>query len=190
MAILIVLLLIFVAGLIWYHTSRCHHVCISYPLSASFRVQEIYQNDQNSYRALWAGNGASVRIEEQYNILPPQASQQIQIQATRMEALYEKAPAPYPGEITDSIVCGKKFLPEIQKRIVGTLEVTSIITYLNDRLAHGACADDQVVYRETMVLFYCPARKTLEQLEFIVPKETYDTSPYRATALLPTLSCK
>lgn len=90
----------------------------------------------------------------------------------KIRALYDRAPAPYPGEITDTITCDTEFVPVVsKKRSPGGTDMAIVSNYyLTNRMIHGACTDDIAFYRGYTAFFYCEHRKNVYALEFIGPK--------------------
>lgn len=165
-----------VSFLVWYRSiAGCTRLsCISSPQLPLFRVKELYQDDKRGYRALLSQGQELLRVEVYYDQLPEKAPRWVDEQSMKIRALYDKAPAPYPGEITDVIICEKEFVPVIEKKRGSSGTEMTVVSnyYITDRMTHGACADDIASYRGYAVLFYCFSHKNVYSLEFIEPKTT------------------
>lgn len=156
----------------------------------SFEVREIYQNDKDIYRALYGKNNDLLRVEIRNIKTEDQANKSIDAQTARMKALFENAAAPYPGEITNEIVCDKRFKPVFASDTINGIAITHFTGYLNDRLTFGACTEDQAVYRGIEALFYCKNQKKLYQLEIITPNKIFAENKSRYEDVLKSLRCK
>lgn len=154
-----------------------------------FRVQEIYQDDKNIYRALLSKDNDLLRVDIRTNISGPEATKQIQAQITRMKALFENAISPYPGEISDVIECGDEYNPVFAEEEINGTQISYFKGYLNERLVFGACTEDQIKYQVILALFYCVNQNQLFQLEIIAPKEAFSRSPEMYSEMLSSLSC-
>lgn len=154
-----------------------------------FQVKEVYEDNNTVYRALLTNNNDTVRIEKKSGLTSNKAEKSIQAQITRMKALFENATSPYPGEISDEIVCGDEFKPIFSENNQNGLKISYFTGYLNNRLVFGACTKDQAVYKGNLVLFYCPDKKQLFQLEIIAPKDVYLASEGKYQQMIDSLSC-
>lgn len=166
----LIILLITSLALLMVQKKKCLQLhCLEMKGLNQFQVKEVYQNDKNIYRALLSKNDDLLRVEVHYNTLPNVASQSLQAEVTKMKALFENAPAPYPGMISDEIQCDKKFKPVYRTENINGLPIHSFDGFLNDRLVFGACTENQAIYRGLMALFYCPDQKQVYTLELIAP---------------------
>jgi len=155
-----------------------------------FQTKEVYQDDPKTYRALLSFDEDLLRVEVNSAITENEAEKQIQAQITRMKALFEKATAPYPGEISDVIQCEWEFRPISGTSYQNNIQISHFTGFLNSRLVFGACTADQAVYRGILALFYCSGQKQLFQLEIIAPAEKFKASPENYTQILQSLACK
>lgn len=164
--------------------------CLSMKNLQEFTVQEIYQDDGGIYRALLARDDDLLRVDVRSGISRAEAEQSIQAQITRMKALFESAVSPYPGEISDEIVCGEEFIPVFEQSEINSIHISRFTGYLNDRLVIGACTKDQAFYKGVLVLFYCPDQAQLFQLELIAPKEDFLASEDKYQDMLVSIRCR
>ena len=155
-----------------------------------FDVKEIYQDDKDVYRALFSKDSNLLRVDIRSNISESEAAKQIEVQITRMKALFENAASPYPGEISDEVVWDKELIPQLEEREVNRIQASHFTGYLNDRLVFGACTQDQAIYRGILALFYCPNQKQLFQLEIITPRDNYETNENKYLQMLNSIGCK
>ncbi len=103
------------------------------------------------------------------------ATDNLDASVLRMKALFEKAPAPYPGDISDAIVCDAAFVPSYKTaELADGTTVRYFIGYLNNRMTFGSCSQNQAVYKGIMAFFYCPASSMTLRLEFIAPTKDFE----------------
>lgn len=164
--------------------------CLSMTGLDEFRLEEVYQDDNNIYRALLFRKNDLLRVEVRSNIPKHEAEQHIRAQITRMKALFENTVSPYPGEISDEIVCGTEFTPTFTVDELTGVEISYFTGYLNRRLVFGACTEDQAIYRGTLALFYCPNQEQLFQLEIIAPNEDFFASSETYEQMLWSIHCE
>jgi len=147
--------------------------CIQLSGQTAYRLNQIYTDSPETYRALYAAGNRYIRIDTQRSN-PTEAATELDASVLRMKALFEKAPAPYPGDISDAIVCDPAFTPsyDVAKLADGT-DVQYFIGYLNDRMTFGSCSQDQAVYKGLMAFLYCPAAKLTLRIEFIAPAKEF-----------------
>lgn len=164
--------------------------CLSMQGLNDFKTQEVYQEDDNIYRALLSKDSDLLRVDIRSDISEPEGKSHIQAQITRMKALFENAPSPYPGEISDEIACGEKYKPAFFDEEINGIQVSYSTGYLNNRLVFGSCTEDQAVYHGILALFYCPNLKQLYQIEIIAPADKFTSSPQSYQQMLKSISCK
>lgn len=164
--------------------------CLFFKGRENFHLKELYQDDKNIYRALFFDKNDLLRVNIQSQIDSSSAEKYIQGEITRMKALFANAVSPYPGEISNEIVCGKKFTPNLTTIKTNNLTISYFTGYLNERLVFGACTEDQALYRGILALFYCSKQNQVFQIEVIVPKDEFSRSPQKYQEMLRTISCR
>jgi len=102
-----------------------------------------------------------------------------------MKALFEEAPAPYPVDVSDSVVCDPSFAPVFQTNDT----LAYFVGYLNNRMTFGSCSKDQAVYRGVLAFLHCPQRESVLQIELIIPKEKYTEKGSVLTEQFLSLRC-
>jgi hypothetical protein len=189
-----IIFIFFAAGVFAYFSSQqksCQKLsCLVMKNLDQFQTKEVYQDDPKTYRALLWFDEDLLRVEVNSAIANDEAEKQIQAQITRMKALFEKAAAPYPGEVSDVIQCPEEFRPIFGTTNQNNLQISHFTGFLNSRLVFGACTADQVIYQAVLALFYCPEQKQLFQLEIIAPAEKFKASPEKYNQRLKSLACK
>lgn len=139
--------------------------CLSSNALDGYKLAEVYTDEKNKYSALYQKNDWLLRAEIIPDISKSDAEKLIYSQITRIKAQFENSRSPYPGEISDEIVCDNKFKPEFRDGY--------IIAYLNNRLTYGSCIEGENVYRSIEVWEYCDSQQKLYQLEFIYPLDKF-----------------
>jgi len=160
------------AGWIYYirqPVSLCRNLsCIRFPGSDTYRLSETYSDTPDSYRALYTSGTHMIRVSAE-KVRPENADDAIQASITRMNALFEKAPAPYPGDISDAVVCDPAFIPSFHT-VSGTSGTIRYFTgYLNNRMTFGSCSQNQAVYRGSTAFFSCAEQELIIQAEYMIP---------------------
>ncbi|MFZ5845498.1 MAG: hypothetical protein ACOY0S_03465 [Patescibacteria group bacterium] len=186
----ILTLIVLIVGYLVYKPSCRRLDCLTLANLAEYKVKEVYQDDKTVYRAMLTRDQDLLRAEVHSQVSSSQASQDVQAQITRMQALFAKAVSPYPGEISQEIVCGQKFTPEFKTYEKDGLLISYFNGYLNSRLVFGACTEDQAIYRGYFALFYCPKQKQLFQLEIIAPTHNFNKSPQKYNQILESIRCR
>ncbi|MFZ5535742.1 MAG: hypothetical protein ACOY3M_06345 [Patescibacteria group bacterium] len=165
--------------------SLCENLtCITIPNRTIFHLKEEYADTADTYRALYESPSSLLRIEAK-KTLKQQADQELDGAVSRMKALFEKAPAPYPGEISDAIVCDDRYIP----RYTEANGIRYFTGFLNNRLTFGSCSQDQAVYRGIMGFLYCPKSSLLIKLELIAETQEFTSHEKEFTDRINALSC-
>lgn len=155
----------------------------------SYKQKEIYEDTRSTYRSLYQYDQELLRIEIRSGIETSDAQRRIDAQLVQIKSVYEKSRAPYPGEISDTIECNKDFMPVYDTVQAGSLPISRITAYLTDRLTYGACTGEQARYRSMLALLFCPTQNKLYQLEFIAPKNQFDSVSGMYSTSIRSLQC-
>lgn len=156
---------------------------------ASYKQKEIYEDTRSTYRGLYQNHDELLRVEILSGMDVSEAQRRIDGQIAQIKSVYEKARAPYPGEISDTIECDKDFLPMYDTVQAGSLLISRVTAFLTNRLTFGACTSEQAVNRSMLALLYCPTQKKLYQLEFITRKNQFDELSAIYSASIRSLQC-
>lgn len=134
-----------------------------------------------------------LKIEAITGIDKASADLLLEDEALTVKALYEAALSPYPGEISNQIVCNERFKP-----VFGTAEAKLNFSYFalfaTDRLTYGACSEDLVKYKAILAWAYCEKKKTLYRFELFAPlkpaqPESQRPQPDANLGLITNLGC-
>lgn len=177
--------------LLLYNKLKCSGLgCLSMQGLDKFRVQEVYQDDNTAYRALLSKDSDLLRVDIRSNFTEAEANTNIQAQITKIKGLFENAASPYPGEISDEIECSDEYKPVFSEEIINGVQVSYFTGFLNSRLVLGACTEDQAVYKEIFVLFYCPKWQQFFQIELIAPKDVFNPDEEKYKQILYSIDCR
>ncbi len=170
--------------------SLCRNLsCVSIPGISSYRLKEMYTDTEAAYRALYASGTRYIRIEAQPTNAAD-AQKQLDASIIRMKALFEKAPAPYPGDISDTIVCDPSFAPRYETvKLPDGTNARYFVGYLNNRMTFGSCSQNQAVYKGIMMFMYCPANSLTLRVELIAPTKEFTAHEQEITQQMITMLC-
>lgn len=164
--------------------------CLSMENLHQFKIKNIYRDDNYVYSALFINKNNLLRVYVASNISLKEANKAIDGQIAQIKALFADSPVPYPGDISDRIVCDKSFIPEFTRESVGDIKISYFIGFLSPRLTFGVCIDDQAYYKGVLALFYCLDHKKMYQLEIIAPKDDFNTNSEKYLHMLRSIRCK
>lgn len=187
-AVLIATLIITCGIFVYRHfrnTSLCSDLsCVNFPGKTRFSLKEMYIDTPLTYRALYTDTSTYLRIEVNH-VTGHSAREETDAQVARMKALFEKAPAPYPGDISDAITCDDKHIPSYTKE--GNLQY--FIGYLNNRMTFGSCSDSDIVYRGIDALFSCTDTNQAVRIEFIEPLASFNKDETQLIQTVRNMTC-
>lgn len=172
--ILIIAIVVFVLFLARSFMSCKNISCINIAGITSYKIDTIDQDDNEGYKAIYKNSDNILRVEIVKNIDEQQAEQIIRARVTRLKGLFSDAPAPYPGMVSDKIVCDRKFVPKFYQKDVNGNNISYFTGFLSSRMTFGTCTEDESIYKGLYVLFHCPAQQKMYQLEFIGPKNEFN----------------
>lgn len=166
--------------LILFFLFRCTTLsCITINHLAPFTHQELYESTPKTFRALYTTKEGLFRIEKQAFISPGEAEMLTQATRITIQGLFSNAQSPYPGPLSDEIICDTTFIPnpDVQPTIDGNRTVFT--AYANNRLQYGSCIEDQILYKGYIALFYCPNHASWYKAELLVPiKLAIEDAPF------------
>jgi hypothetical protein len=179
--------------LLWWkhqHQSFCKNLdCILLDGKAKFTLSEVYTDTPSTFRALFYDNERYLRIEAK-EVAAEFARQELHAEVVKVKAMFEKAPAPYPGDVSDAIVCDPKFVPTYEEIPTDGIPLSLFVGYLNDRMTFGSCSQDQTVYRGILILTYCPRESLLLRAELITTPTDFSSHEQELMDHMKALRCK
>jgi hypothetical protein len=189
--IIISALLIILSVALFKINSGCKtYNCISMPGKDSWKVSDIYENTDKLWRGYLKAHDYDIRLHTVKKIDKVEAEEYSKIAKMNILGLFDTAKSPYPGAVSDKVVCPEEFKPiqSIIKSKDGT-EIEVLQSYLNNRMQYGSCSISQISYHVYSGIFYCANEKSWYQLEIISPAEAAkNASTY--LDLFKEVSCK
>ena len=169
--------------------SLCRNLsCIHMNEMDAYTMQDIYSDTPQIYRALFSNKQRLLRIEASH--MPQNIStQQLNASIMKEKAMFEKAPAPYPGEISDAIVCDPSYIPTYEEMHQGNSRIGLFIGYLNNRMTFGSCSQDQAVYKGALALMYCQKNNLLLRVELITSITNFTLHEKELIRQIKSLEC-
>ena len=165
--------------------------CVSIKNLNSFALKEIFEENKNSYRALYTKNKELLRVEMSSIMKDNDASQAINARIASVKGLFIDTAAPYPGVVSDTVTCDKKYKPVFEKIVTrGNIELSYFIGYVNNNLTFGSCSEDQTSLKGILTYFYCTKRHQMYQLELISQTKQFDQSLPFYKEMLQSIQCK
>src|SRR3989338_6210727 len=143
----------------------------------NFKIKDIYQNNNNTFRALYTNKDKILKVETISQINEFTADQYVNANIAQIKGLFTDALAPYPGIASNTITCDTRYQLFFDKIITTEkLEVSYFIGFLNSNLTYGSCTESQVIYKGISAYFYCSKNKQVYHLEVIAPRKEFETS--------------
>lgn len=139
------------------------------PYLKGFAVDKHFFDEQEKAAKIILKNGEDVlRVKAISGVDRKSADVLVEEEKVTIKALYGAALSPYPGQISNQIVCTEKFMPRFN-----TSQTEDYYSYVSlfatDRLTYGACSEDLVKYNAVLAWMYCEEKKTLYQFEHFSP---------------------
>lgn len=149
---------------------RCSKLsCINLALIAPFQKQEVYESTNKTFRAIYTTAHGLLRIEKQSLLSSTDAETLTKANIMTIQGLFANARSPYPGPLSDEIVCDTKFKSEPLTYTTTSTTMTILIAYANNRLQYGSCIDDQILYKGYIAMFYCKNHRSWYKAELLIP---------------------
>jgi hypothetical protein len=147
--------------------------CLAFDQKDTFILKDVYEERRNTvFRGLYTVQNSPLlfRVDVRSGIESGIAYDYIRGKIAGMKALYDNIQSPYPGLLSNEIVCDARFKPTYTTFVTpGGIEVYQISGFLNERYSFGSCVEDQIRYKDMRMLFSCKTKKQLYDLEFITP---------------------
>ncbi len=105
-----------------------------------------------------------IRINLFHNISPTKAMSKYSDIIFSIDSLYQNINSPYPGVITNKIVCPDSLKPIIKN---SSNEFKKYIVYASRRLTYGVCSEDLIKYKSLIYFDYC--KPDFRMYELFVP---------------------
>lgn len=173
----------------WDPATVCGNMsCITLGDKQKFALKETYSETEQTYRALFSSGSRLLRIEAN-RVNPESAEAELNAAITRVKALFEKAPAPYPEEISDAIICDPDYVPAFTDTTIDTTRIRYFTGYLNNRMTFGSCSRNQAIYKGIVAFLYCQKSSLLIKLELIQPVAEFEAKADEIETQLRSITC-
>ena len=91
------------------------------------------------------------------------------LKISAFDALYADAPSPYPGEVSNKIVCNDQFKPVYREEITDHASYKYFLLHSTERFGLGACTEDAIKYKHLIGWMYCPQKNMLFIIKYFTP---------------------
>ena len=164
--------------------------CLSIEGIENFKIKDVYQENNNMFRALYSNKNKILRVERVTQSDQFSANQYVNADVAQIKGLFTDALAPYPGIASNTISCSQEFQPYFDKVTTkNKLSITYFIAFLNSNLTYGSCNDSQAVNKGISAYFYCIKNKQAYHFEIISPRKEFETSKNEYMNLIQSIKC-
>ena len=154
---------------------------LSSPKLQGFTVEKyFYDEEEKAAKAVLKSPQATIRIEAINDIDKTSAGILLDDKILTIHALYGAALSPYPGEISNKIICKEKFKPHFNTKQT-EFNYSYFTLFATDRFTYGACSEDLIKYKAVLAWAYCGEKNIFYQFELFSPVETF-LEPYQDLA--------
>ena len=165
--------------------------CITMNGLNNYKIKDIYQENNNTFRALYTIKEKILRVEALSQINQFTADQYINANIAQIKGLFTDALAPYPGIASNTITCDTQYKPLFDRIMTANkLEVVYFVAYLNRNLIYGSCTENQIIYKGISAYFYCSKNKQVYHLEIIAPRKAFELSIKDYQNMIKSIKCK
>jgi len=176
-----------IGWILW--SNQCNKIsCISTAESSTWQEKDIYEHTKKVFRAMYEAPKYRIRIEKRSQLSQSDATLLTKVETMKIAGLFDRAASPYPGVISDKIICDESYKPEFMLVQNASLNITYYQTWLNDRLQPGSCLESDKKFKSHNARFYCKNEKALYHLEFITRSSDNHQNDYFAT--IQTIRCQ
>jgi len=187
---LFVLIIIVIGSLFLILGNPCNgYSCLDFKNKESFKETEQIENTQASYRGLLTKGDIRIRLEAYSAASQKIAEGFTQTKVMLLQGLFETVRSPYPGVLSNEIVCEERFKPTTKEIIIGGAKATVVTGFLNDRLQYGSCLESQLTFTGKTAMFYCDTQKKWYYFETI-SKRGENGLDLETTHLIQSLKCQ
>lgn len=144
------------------------------PSFPGFTLEKTNQEDALTHSYEFEKGETTLRLKIIRNINNTEAEKLIDGKILTIEALYGNEMSPYPGMLSNEIVCSQDMTPKKQEIGAGAMKIPYFVAFLTNRLTYGNCVESETPYRAIIAWTFCPGKKEYRQLELIYPKEKFD----------------
>jgi hypothetical protein len=153
-----------------------------------YRLQEVFQENNHAFRALYKDNDDVLKVEVIYNMPEKDSQQYVNAGVAKLQGVYTDALVPYPGVASQQTGCDTKYQP-VLKKIKTNTKISYFTGYLNDNLTFGTCIEDQITHKGILAFFYCPKSKQAYNLEIVASKAAFEKDPNKYKNMVESINC-
>lgn len=187
---LIIALTVICGGLFYLSRTRCKtYGCLLFKNKQQFKEIDQIENTEDGYKGILTNGLLQIRLEVYSAASSEIADRFTQAKVMQLLGLYETARSPYPGVLSNEVVCEEKFKPQIKEKTINGQKITTILGFLNDRLQYGVCLENQITNTGKTAMFYCSDQKKWYYFEAISKKSDKNLD-YETTHLIQSLKCQ
>lgn len=135
-----------------------------------FKLSEIYKDENRIFQAQYINGDLIARLMVETGINQSLSETKINEYVRTIKTLYENKTSPYPGQVSQKIVCQEGYKPIYGEKNFNGIKVTYLTGFMTGRFTFGACVDDLLTRRGIIAWFRCDKINTFNQVEFILPK--------------------
>ncbi|MBI5422377.1 hypothetical protein HZA44_04560 [Candidatus Peregrinibacteria bacterium] len=146
----------------------------SEPSFPGFTLEKAMQEDALTHYYEFEKGETALKLKVIRNIDEPEAKKVIDGKILTIEALYGNEMSPYPGMLSNEIVCSQDMTPKRQETGNGELRITYFVASLTNRLSYGNCVESETPSKAFIAWVFCPAKREYRQMEWISPKKDFD----------------
>jgi hypothetical protein len=175
-----------------FYVSRMHcktYTCLLFENKQQFKEIDQIENTENSYKGILKNGLLQIRLEIYSAASSEIADRFTQAKVMQLLGLYESARSPYPGVLSNEVVCDEKFKPVVTEKSTKEQKITYITGFLNERLQYGVCIENQIPNKGKTAMFYCSGQKKWYYFEAIAKKSDKNLD-YETTHLIQSLRCQ
>lgn len=184
-----VLLLVISGYLYFFFQNSCGgYMCLAFDNKKQFREVEQIENSKMSYKGVLTYKSLRIRLEAYDASSIDIAERFSQAKIMQLQGLFENARSPYPGVLSNEVVCENRFKPVIKNITVDDKKITTIDGFLNDRLQYGVCLENQLTHKGKTAMFYCESQKKWYYFEVISKKSDTNLNT-EINHLIQSLKC-
>lgn len=171
--------------------SQCNRLaCIQMDNLKNYQLENIYTDNDKLFQANYQTNNQTLKVEIRSKMTTDQNIQYTNSAVAKIKGLYSDSAAPYPGVISDEVVCNPEYKPSFKtlKSKSGN-EISYFTGYFNSQDVFPACAKDQISKAGIFAVFYCEGTKQTFTLSMFEPNtnQPFDFSKYEQ--MLNSVSC-
>jgi len=143
--------------------------------NSSIRVKnfELISEEKGAYSTNYAysSNDSILKVNKIGGLEKEARKRVIEEEIINIEGIYSNQFSPYPGELSNEIVCNPKFKPIYQEKEIGNCNYQYYFLYTNERFGLGVCDEQSIMYKYLLGWFSCESNKEVYTINYFAPTE-------------------